>query len=92
MGPAPEDSPPILDWGESVLKQAQDAWGDWFGRNGQARIEPVNTKGATYYVAKYINKSGGELVFSENAGHYGRTTNGGRYAGNRPDTWDQGHG
>lgn len=47
-----------------------DMWEDWFRRNGQARIEPVATKGATYYVAKYVNKTGGELVFSDNAAMY----------------------
>lgn len=47
----------------------REAWAEWFERNGQARIEPIRGSGAVaLYVAKYINKTGGELVFSENAG------------------------
>lgn len=45
------------------------AWRLWFERHGQCRIEPVRPgAGAALYVAKYINKAGGELVFSEDAG------------------------
>lgn len=47
----------------------RDAWGEWFGRNGQARIEPVRGAGeAALYVAKYVVKQYGSVEFSENLG------------------------
>ena len=44
------------------------AWRSWFERNGQGRVDPIRgTAECAGYVAKYVLKSGGELVFSENA-------------------------
>lgn len=72
----------------------RDAWSEWFGANGQARIEPVNTKGATYYVAKYVNKAGGELIFSDNAGLHMKESsrNDSGYGGDAPSEWVFGRG
>jgi len=52
-------------------------WEDWKARNGMARVEPVSTKGATFYVAKYVNKTGGELTFSDNAGFHKKESDSG---------------
>ena len=51
-----------------------DAWSEWFGRNGQARIEPVaSVEAAGLYVAKYVTKRrDGEVTFSGNLGLHRR--------------------
>lgn len=71
-----------------------EAWGEWFRRNGQARIEPVNGLGAGYYVSKYILKAGGEIVFSDNAGAYmkGGPSSGRGFSGDLPPSWGDRHG
>lgn len=44
----------------------KDAWRRWFDRNGFARIEPYDaTKGAGFYLCKYLTKDNGEVVFSD---------------------------
>lgn len=59
----------------------RDAFSEWFGRNGQARIVPVDrdfdsgeTVGSRLavvrYVTKYVLKRDGEVAFSDNAGRW----------------------
>jgi hypothetical protein len=57
----------------------KEAWQLWYRKHGMARIEPIReiggpgiVGGVAFYVAKYINKTGGELVFSDNAHEYMR--------------------
>ncbi len=45
-----------------------EAWRRWFEANGQGRVDPIKHPGeVAAYVAKYVLKAGGELVFSPNA-------------------------
>lgn len=47
------------------------AWEAWFKRHGMARVEPYDpTKGAGFYVSKYVTKTLGDLTFSPNAGRF----------------------
>lgn len=49
----------------------QRAWGAWFKEHGLARIEPYDpTRGAGFYVSKYVVKQLGDLTFSPNAGSF----------------------
>jgi hypothetical protein len=68
----------------------------WFERHGFARIEPYDpTKGAGYYVAKYVAKELGDLVFSPNLGHHVRIVDdGSRSAARRiyPAGWSYPNG
>jgi len=49
----------------------RDAWARWFHPHGHARIEPYDpSRGAGFYVAKYVAKELGDLTFSPNAGLY----------------------
>jgi len=45
-----------------------EAWSWWFERYGFARILPYDpTKGAGYYLCKYVTKELGDIEFSKNA-------------------------
>jgi hypothetical protein len=45
----------------------RDAWSDWFGRHGLARILPYEPSlGAAHYLTKYVVKELGDVVFSPN--------------------------
>lgn len=49
------------------------AWGLWFSRHGNARIEPYNPdRGAGWYVSKYVAKELGDIVFSPNMGDFAK--------------------
>lgn len=46
----------------------KEAWRSWFEANGQGRVDPIKDPSeVAAYVAKYVLKAGGELVFSANA-------------------------
>lgn len=67
------------------------AWREWFTAHGNARIEPYDpSRGAGFYVAKYVTKELGDLQFSPNAGQYRKDiADGSRHQYTSGDTYDR---